>query len=68
MLMDGEWGGYVELVAFSEFYNIQIQVYDSLGSQQPKTTVLTADGRVTIVILFRVPLDRLISDFMKKRI
>ena len=52
MLIDGEWGGYVELVAFSELYNIQIQVYDSLGSQQPITTVSTADGRVTITILF----------------
>ena len=52
MLIDGEWGGYVELVAFSELYNIQIQVYDSLGSQQPINTVSTADGRVTITILF----------------
>ena len=52
MLIDGEWGGYVELVVFSELYNIQIQVYDSLGSQQPITTVSTADGRVIITILF----------------
>ena len=52
MLIDGEWCGYVELVAFSELYNIQIQVYDSLGSQQPITTVSTADGRVIITILF----------------
>ena len=52
MLIDEEWGGYVELVAFSELYNKQIQVYDSLGSQQLITTVSTADGRVTITILF----------------
>ena len=52
MLIDGEWGGYVELVAFSELYNIQIQVYDSLGSQQPITTVSTADRRVALTILF----------------
>ena len=32
MLIDGEWGGYVELVAFSELNNIQMQVYDFLGS------------------------------------
>ena len=32
ILMDGEWDEYVELVAFSELYNIQIQVYNSLGS------------------------------------
>ena len=52
MLIDGEWGGYVELVAFSELYNIQIQVYDSLGSQQPIITVSTEDERVKITILF----------------
>ena len=52
MLIDGEWGWYVELVAFSELYNIQIQVYGFLGSQQPLTPVSTADGRVTITILF----------------
>ena len=52
ILMDGEWDEYVELVAFSELYNIQIQVYNSLGSQQPITTVSTADGEVTIAILF----------------
>ena len=52
MLIDGEWDGYVELVAFSELFNIQIQVYDSLSSQQPITTVSTVDGGVTIVILF----------------
>ena len=34
MLMDDQWGGYMELVAFSKLYNIQIQVYDSLASQQ----------------------------------
>ena len=39
MLMDGEWGGYVELEAFSKLLNIQIHIYDSLGSQQPITTV-----------------------------
>ena len=29
---------------------MQIQVYESLGSQQPITTVSTADGRTTITI------------------
>ena len=52
MLIDGEWGGYVELVAFSELYNIHIQVYGLLGSQQLITTISTADGRVRIIILF----------------
>ena len=52
MLMDGEWGGYVELVAFSELNNMPIQVYDSLCSQQPIATVSTANGRITIAILF----------------
>ena len=43
----------MELVAFSELYSIWIQVYESWGSQQPIITVSTADGRVTIAILFR---------------
>ena len=51
MLMDSEWSGYVELVAFSKLNNIQMQVYDSLDSQQPITTVSTANGRVTIAIM-----------------
>ena len=52
MLMDDQWGGYVELVAFSKLYSIQIQVYDSLASQPPITTASTTDGRVKIAILF----------------
>ena len=52
MLMDDQWGGYVELVALSKLYNIQIQVFDSLALQQPITTASTADGRVKIAILF----------------
>ena len=67
MLIDGEWGGYVELVLFSELDNIQIQVYDSLGSQQFIITVSTADGRVTITILFSgYHYDSLIPRFHKE--
>ena len=28
ILLDGEWGVHAELVAFPEFYNVQIQVFD----------------------------------------
>ena len=52
ILMDDEWVWYMELVVFSGLFNIQIQVYDSLGSQQPIVPASTADRRVTIAILF----------------
>ena len=34
MLLDGEWGGHLELVAFSELYNVQIHIFGSIGSEQ----------------------------------
>ena len=36
----------LDVVAFSELYNIQIKVSDSLGSQQLINSVSTADGRL----------------------
>ena len=35
MLLDDEWGGHEELVTFTQLYNIKIEVFDSLGSQEP---------------------------------
>ena len=45
-------GGHVELVAFSELYRVQIQIFDSIGSEQPITTVTTPNDARTILILF----------------
>ena len=52
MLLDGEWGGHAELVAFSEIYNVSIQVFDSIGSKDPIIRILTTDGAIMISILF----------------
>ena len=32
MLEDGEWGGELEIVAFSELYNVNIHVFDAMTS------------------------------------
>ena len=52
MMMEGEWGGHSEIVAFSEIYSVQIHIFDSIASQEPITRVVTADGNYTISILF----------------
>ena len=52
MMMEGEWGGHSEIVAFSEIYSVQIHIFDSIASQEPITRVVTADGDYTISILF----------------
>ena len=49
MMIEGEWGGHSEIVAFSEIYNIHI--FDSIASQEQITRVV-ADGDYTISILF----------------
>ena len=45
-------GGHAELVAFSEIYNVSIQVFDSIGSKDPIIRILTTDGAIMISILF----------------
>ena len=52
MMMEGEWGGHSEIVAFSEIYSVQIHIFDSIASQEPITRVVTADRDYTISILF----------------
>ena len=52
MMMEGEWGGHSEIVAFSEIYSVQIHIFDSVVSQESITRVVTADGEYTISILF----------------
>ena len=50
MMMEGEWSGHSEIVAFSEIYSVQIHILDSIASQEPITRVVTADGNYTISI------------------
>ena len=52
MMMEGEWDGHSEIVAFSEIYSVHIHIFDSIASQEPITRVVTADGNYTISILF----------------
>ena len=52
MMMKGEWGDHLEIVAFSEIYSVQIHIFDSIVSQELITRVVTADGNYTISILF----------------
>ena len=52
MMMEGEWGGHSEIVAFSEIYRVQIHIFDSTATQEPITRVVTADGDYIISILF----------------
>ena len=52
MMMEVEWGGHLEIVAFLEIYSVQIHIFDSIVSQEPITRVVTADGDYTISILF----------------
>ena len=33
MPLNGQWGGHAEIVVFSDIYNVQIQVFDSLAAQ-----------------------------------
>ena len=51
MMMEGEWGGHSEIVAFSEIYSVQIHIFDSTASQEPIIRVVTADGDYKICIL-----------------
>ena len=52
MMMEGEWGGHSEIVAFSEIYSVQIHIFDLITSQELINWVVTADGDYTISILF----------------
>ena len=52
MPLNGEWGGHAEIVAFSEIYDVQIQVFDLLAVQQPIVRITTAEGGLTLSLLF----------------
>ena len=52
IFLNGEWGGHAEIVAFSEIYDVQIQVFDSLAAQQPIVRITTAERGLTLSLLF----------------
>ena len=52
MLLNGEWGGHTEIVAFSEIYDVQIQVFDSLSAQHPIVRITTAGEGLKLSLLF----------------
>ena len=52
MLLDEQWGGYAELITFSEVYNVQVSIFDSIASEQPITRVTTTSGDKSIFLLF----------------
>ena len=52
MPLNGKWGGHAEIVAFSEIYDVQIQVFDSLAAQHPIVRITTAEGGLKLSLLF----------------
>ena len=36
-LLDGQWGGYAELVKILEVNNVKISIFDSIASEEPIT-------------------------------
>ena len=52
MLLNGKWGGHAEIVAFSEIYDVQIQVFDSLAAQHPIVRITTAEGGLKLSLIF----------------
>ena len=52
MLLDGQWGGYAELITFSEVNNIKISIFDSIASEQSITWATTTSRENSIFLLF----------------
>ena len=52
MPLNDQWGGHAEIVAFSEIYDVQIQVFDSLAAQRPVVRITTAKGGLKLSLLF----------------
>ena len=52
MPLNGKLGGHAEIVAFSEIYDVQIQVYVSLSAQHPIDRITTAEGGLKLSLLF----------------
>ena len=52
MLLDDKWGVHAELVAFSELYNVQIQVFDSFGLWDTITRISAVEGEIWLECYF----------------
>ena len=52
MRLNGEWEGHAEIVAFSEIYYVQMQVFDSLAAQHTLVRIATAEGDLTLSLPF----------------
>ena len=52
MQLNGKWRGYAEIFAFSEIYDVQIQVFDSLAAQRPIVKITTAEEGLKLSLLF----------------
>ena len=52
MPLNGKWGGYAEIFAFSKIYDVQIQVFDSLAVQHPIVRITTAEEDLKLSLLF----------------
>ena len=52
MQREGEWGVHAEILNFSEIYNVQIQVFDSITSQDSIARVSTSEGGLTLSLIY----------------
>ena len=52
MTLNVQWRGHAEIVAFSEIYDVQIQVFDSLAAQHPIVRITTAEEGLKLSLLF----------------
>ena len=52
MQLNGNWEEHAEIVAFSEIYDVQIQVFDSFAAQHSIVRITTAEGGLTLSLLF----------------
>ena len=52
MLLNGEWRGHEKIVAFSEIYDVQMQVFISLNAQHHIIRITTAEEGLTLGLLF----------------
>ena len=52
MPLNVQWRGHAEIVAFSEIYEVQIQVFDSLAAQHPIVRITTAEEGLKLSLLF----------------
>ena len=52
MPLNGQWGRHADIVAFSEIYDVQIQMFDSLAAQHPIVRITTAEEGLKLSLLF----------------